>query len=356
MKKIIKYLILTVVLLLLVWPVYYFISKRNSKEITYTLQKPIKKDIKNYVVCSGIILPKQEVKIKSRVSGVLDQIYVKNGDSVYKNQVIAKIKIIPDVNKLAEAESKVNIANINFENQTATYTRNKGLFEKGIISRSEFETVETSFLKAKEELNKAQKEYRIVKSGDYSGAKNSNTSIVSTINGIVTLLPTKIGASVIQSNNFNEGTTIAKIANVDEMVFEGNVKEYEVSDLQVGMPVLIHTSVSNDDEKAVLSEISTSGKNNDGMILFEIKSKLTSSKIKKTGFSANAKIITKEHKDVLCINEEWVTFENDSSFVFVQKKDNDYEKRLVTLGLSDGVYSEVLAGIEDEEKIRVYDQ
>lgn len=356
MKKIIKFILLIFLFVLLIWPVYYFISKKNAKEISYKLEKPQKRDIKNFVVCSGIILPKEEVEIKARVSGVLEALYVKSGDSVRKNQVIAKISIIPDVGELASSESEIKVAKINFENQKVIYSRNKVLLEKGIISRTEFEAIETRFLNAQEQLNSANKNHLIVKSGNYSNNQKSSTSIVSTIDGIVTLLPTKIGSSIIQSNNFNEGTTIAKIANIEEMVFEGNVKEYEVAKLEIGMPVLINTAISDIDEEGLLSEISTSGKNMDGMILFEIKSKLTASKIKKTGFSANAKIITQKKKNTLSINEEWVSFKNDSTFVFIHKNDAEYEKRFVNLGLSDGIFTEVLSGLNEDETLRIYDK
>lgn len=356
MKKIIKLFLLILLFLLLAWPVYYFINKRNRNEVSFVLEKPLKKDIQNFIICSGIILPKEEVEIKSRVSGVLDEIYVKTGDSVYRDQIIAKIKIIADVGQLASSESKINLAKINFDNQQSQYNRNKILFDKGIISRSEFEIKETSFLNSKEELSRSYKEYKIIKSGDYSSNKQSNTSIVSTIDGIVTLLPTKIGSTIIQSNNFNDGTTIAKIANVSEMVFDGHVKEYEVGNLQLGMPVLINTSLSDQEEEGFLSEISTSGKNSDGIILFNIKSKLKMSKLKKTGFSANAKILTKEHKNVLCIKEDWLTFNNDSAFVYTHKSDDEFEKTYVKLGISDGIYSEVLSDPNEIETIRVYDK
>ncbi len=342
--------------MLLIWPIYYFILKRNAHRVSYSLKEPLIRDIKDFVVCSGVILPKEEVEIKSRVSGLLEEIYVKNGDSVHKNQIIAKIKIIPDIGQLSLSESKINVAKINFENQKAIYIRNKSLLEKGIIAKSEFETIETNFLNAKERLNSANREYRIIKSGDPSGGKKSNTSITSTINGIVILLPAKIGSSVIHSNNFNDGTTIAKIANVDEMIFEGNVKEYEVSKLQIGMPVLINTAISDIKEEGFLSEISSSGKNIDGMILFEIKSKLVASKIKKTGFSASAKIVIQENRNVLCVNEGWVKFSNDSTYLYIHENDDNFEKRSIILGISDGIYTEVLSGIKEGEVIRVYDK
>lgn len=356
MKKITRYLLLVLLSFLLIWPIYYFITKRMEKEPSFILSTLENRSIYNYTICSGIVLPKEEVEIKSRVSGILEDIFVKNGDSVYKNQTIAKITVIPNVGELSAARSKIKTTKINFQNQENNYLRNKTLFEKGIISKSNFELIETSYLNIREELDNARRAYSIIKSGDYSNRNQSNTSIVSTIDGIVTLLPTKIGSSVIQNNNFNEGTTIAKIANVKEMIFEGNVKEYEVSKLHKGMPLLINTAINDEAISGHITEISTSGKTIDGMILFEIKSDLVAPNLKNTGFSASAKITIEERIDVSSLKEEWITFTNDSSYVFVHKSDDQFERRFVQLGLSDGIYTEVLSGLNENETIRVYDK
>lgn len=356
MKKIFKTVLLILFVALLIWPVYYFMTKKDASAPTYTLENPKERNIKNFVICSGIVLPKEEAEIKSRVSGVLEELYVKNGDSVRKNQVIAKISIIPDMAELASSESSLKIAKINFENQKVSYNRNKVLLEKGVIARNDFESIENSYLNTKEQLNDAKKRYQIIKSGNYSNSHPSNTSIVSTIDGIVISLPTKIGVSIIQSNNFNDGTTIAKIANIENMVFEGSVKEYEVSKLAEGMNVIINSAIDDQDQKGVLSEVSTSGKNSGGMILFDIKSTLVNLKIKRSGFSANAKIITKERDNVLSIKEEWITIKNDSIYVVIHKNEDEIEKRIVKLGLSDGIYTEILSGLNNNDLIRVYDK
>lgn len=356
MKKIIKTLLLIVLVVLFIWPLYYFTTKKNASVPSYELVQAEQRNLKNFIICSGIVLPKEEAEIKSRVSGVLEELYVKNGDRVHKNQVIAKIKVIPNMIDLASAESTLKIAEINFKNQEVSYKRNKLLYEKGVISRMDFETFENSYLNAEEQLKDAKKRFRIVKSGNYSKAHPSNTSIVSTIDGIVTELPTKIGVSVIQSNNFNDGTTIAKIANTETMIFEGSVKEYEVSKLAKGMDVIINSAIDDEDQEGILSEVASSGKNSDGMILFDIKSTLFNLKSSRSGYSANAKIITKERKNALSIKEEWITIQNDSTFVLIQKEDQETEKRFVKLGLSDGIYTEVISGLDKNDLIRVYDQ
>lgn len=355
MKKAIKLILLIAVFGLLIWPIYYFANKRTSGNLGYKLEKPFNKDIQNFVICSGVILPKEEVEIKSRISGVLEKIYVTLGEKVHKNQIIAKIKIIPDVGEMALAESRVNTARINFENQRSIYNRNRLLIDKEIISRAEFESIQTNYLNAKEELNKSIKEFSIIKSGNDSN-KQSNTSIISTIEGYVTLLPSKIGSSIIQSNNFNEGSTIAKVAKINEMVFDGNVTEDEVENLKLGMPVLISTALNKKVNSGNLIEISTSGKDTNGIITFNIKSNLKSAETKKTGFSANAKILTRELKNILCIKEEWMTIENESIYVYVKKKEDLFLKRQITVGMSDGIYIEVRSGLNKNEIIKVDDK
>jgi len=355
MKKIVRIVLFILLALLFTWPVYYFVAKKSAKKEHFTLTQPTRKNLENFVMCSGVVLPKEEVEIKSRVSGVLEEVYVKTGDKVRKNQIIAKISIIPNMSELAASESQWKQAKIQYDNQKTLYDRDKTLFEKGIISKADFEKTETSYLVAHEQLNNARRGYKIIKSGNYSNKQTSNTSIISTIDGVVTLLPTKIGTSVIESNNFNEGTTIAKVANINEMIFVGNVKEFEVAQLKEGMDVNIDSAIHEQDQLGVLTEVSTSGKNSNGLVLFEIKTTLSDFKTKKTGFSANAKIITKVRNQVLALKEEWLSTEGDSTFVWVQKNKDQLEKRAVTLGLSDGIFTEVIAGLSDNEKIRVYD-
>lgn len=355
MKKTVKLILLTLLVLVLAWPIYYFIIKSGTKDQKYTLEKPITKDLQNFIICSGVILPKEEVEIKSRVSGVLDQIYVRPGDSVHKNQVIAKIRIIADIGEIAAAESKINTAHINFENQKSIYNRNKILLEKEVISKTEFETVATNYFNAKEEINRANRDYTVIRTGN-DPSRQSNTLIVSTIDGIVTMLPTKVGATITQSNNFNDGTTIAKVANINEMIFDGDVLEYDVDGLAIGMPVSITTALNKVKSDGILTEISTSGNNTDGIITFNIKSKIKSKNITRTGFSANAKILVKERKNVVCIKEEWVSFDNDSAYIQIHKNNTEFEKKYITLGMSDGIYTEVLSKLNKNEIIRVDDK
>ena len=355
MKKIKTVVFAIIALALLAFPVYYFVSKAKQNEKNYSLESPITRNIKNFILSSGTIIPEREVEIKSRVAGVLEEIYVKNGDSVDKNQIIAKVKIIAEIASLANAEADVKLARVSFENQEQNYKRDKEAFDKHLITLAQFQTTEANYETAKENLNKSLRNYDIIKSGGDKKTQ-SNTLIRSTISGTVTQLPTKVGASIIQSNNFNDGTTIAKIADIETLIFDGNVKEYEVSDLRIGMPVSIKASISDEENAGELTEIATSGTDQSGTIVFNIKSKLKESEHKRTGFSAIAKIVTKEKDSVLCVNEKWVTFENDSSFVFVQINEESDEKRFIKLGMSDGIYSEVLSNLTKEDKIRVYDR
>lgn len=351
MKKIFKILFLLLLLLLIVYPVYYFVS-RDGEKFSYEIVSPNIRNINNYIICSGIVLPKEEVDIKSRISGILKYLYVKNGDSVRIGEKIAEIKVIPEMGVLANAQSSVNSTKINLTNQESIFARNKLLYEKGVISRMEFETIENDYLTANEKYNNSIENLKIVKYG-FSSSSNPNTIIVSTIDGIITSIPYEVGASVIQTNNFNEGTTIAKVANTQQMIFHGQIKEFDVSKIRVGMPVIISVSINNDDLKGRIVEISTSGKNVNGMILFDIKCSLVSSGLEKTGFSANAKIITDKRDKVLSVKEEWIYFEKDTAKLNIHFNDDKAEMHPIGLGISDGIYTEVISGLDINDKIRV---
>ena len=353
MKFIKTFSTIIVAILLLAYPVYYFMSKHQSDKKKFSLESPEKRDISNFILSSGTIIPEKEVLIKSRVAGVLDDIFVKSGDAVSKNQIIAKIKVIPDLVALANAQADVSLARLDFKNKEEAYKRDSLSFEAGLTTLANFQNSQTTYLQSEENLEKSIANYEIIKSG---GQQNQNNTLIrSTIDGVVTLLPTKVGASIIQSNNFNDGTTIAKIADIQQLIFDGNVQEYEVSGLKLEMPVTITSSVNEIESLGNLSEIATSAETVDGNIVFNIKSRLNAVDYKRTGFSAVAKIVTKEKKDVLAINEKWITFENDSSFVFVNINEEKDEKRYVKLGISDGVYAEVLSNLSKDDKIRVYD-
>ena len=351
MKKTFQFIILVA---LMIWPILYFINKNNNRKIQFKLEQVARKDIRNYIICSGIILPKKKVEIKSNLSGTLDSIHVKVGDSVKKNQLIGTIKVIPRLEELISSNSRINSAKIIFEREETNYKRSKILLEKGVISQSNFESIEADYRNAKEDLNRRKKEYNVLKTGNTLNSKTSNTAILSTIDGVVTQLPIKKGSTIIQSNNFNDGSTIAEISDMNEMIFDGYVKEYEITKLKVGMPVVLTTALNKNEETGYISEISISGEKKDGIILFNIKVRFKNSKIKQTGYSANAKILVEERKQPLVVKEEWLSFQNDSIFVDTDV-DGEIEKKHITVGISDGEYIEVISGLNSNDLIRVYD-
>ena len=355
MKRLLKSFGLIILLLLVIFPIYYYLKKVNSKTENYTLEKVVNKKIKNYIFSSGIVLPKEEVEIKSRISGVLDEYYFKVGDTVKKGDAIAKVKVIPNLENLIKLESNIKLEKNKLSTEKLKYQRNKKLYEKGVIARAEFEQTELSYLNIKENYNKVLNEYSFVKSGNSrNNKKNSNTLIKSTINGMVTSIPSEIGSTVTESNNFSAGTTIAKIANIEEMVFEGKVKEYELKNLKEGMTVFVNTSISNEMVLGKLIEISTSGENEDGMIFFGIKCSINNLRTKRTGFSATARILIRESKSNMAIKEECIVFENDSSYVYIHINKEIAEKKNVESGVSDGVFTEVVSGLKEKQILRCY--
>jgi HlyD family secretion protein len=258
--------------------------------------------------------------------------------------------------ELTNAESAITSARLNLNIQKTIYERNKILFRDAVISKSEFEEIERAYLAATETLNLANSRYSIVKTGNLNISRESNTVIVSTINGVISSIPSKVGASIIQSNNFNDGTTIAKVANTNELVFEGKVKEYEIGSLVTGMPVMVKLAINDEEVEGELTEISTSGKDVNGTILFDIKSKIRPLKAKRIGFSANAKILIRERKNVLAVKEDWFRIRKDSVFVWIHKNANEYVERYLKTGISDDVFTEVLEGLKENEYIRNYDK
>jgi len=355
MKKVVKSTLILLGIVLIIVPIYYFFSKNSSQQKAYQTVQPTYEDIQLYTICSGIISPLEEVELKSRVPGVLDEILVQVGDSVKKGEVIGVVKLIPDMGDVEVLKSKINIARNEVNAQKLKFNRHKVLFDKGVIAAAEYEIVEKEYLNNKEELDNLQNQLIILESGSVPNSKRSNTEIRSTIDGIVTDIPVEVGVTITESNNFNDGTTITKIANLQSMIFEGKVMEYDVSKLRLGMPVLINTALDDENQISYLTEISTSGHKEDGVITFEIRSLLENPRFKKTGYSANAKILLKEKKDVLALKEQWITTKNDTNFVNIKNPDGTIEKRVVTTGFSDGIYTEVLSGVKDGEILVFYD-
>lgn len=359
-KKILKIALLVLLGLAVLGTFVFLWHKSRPEKTVYEIVSPARKTIEQTSVATGKIEPRNAVAIKPQISGIISAIYKKAGDRVKAGDVIALIKVIPDVSMLNAAENRVNIAQIEMKRQEAEYKRNKQLYDDKVLSASEFETSMATYLTAKEELQNAIDNRQIVKEGIATRSGSySNTQIRATIAGTVLDVPVKVGNSVIQANTFNDGTTIATIADMSDMIFSGKIDETEVGRVHVGMPIkltigaLQHLSFG-----AELEYIAPQGVEENGAIMFEMKAAahIPDSVQIRAGYSANAAIILMQRKDVLTVPENTVIFEHDSSFVYcykgMQGNEQQFERKPITVGISDGIDIEVLTGIDEKTELR----
>lgn len=361
MKKFFKILALIFVIALFIGTIVFLANKTKTEPVVYNIEKPQKTNIVNKTMATGSIVPRKEIPIKPQVSGIVQEIYLEAGSMVKEGQVIAKVKIIPDVQSLNSAESQVKMQKMNLDNETITYNRQKQLYEKKVISESEFQSAELSYNQAVENFNNAQSNLEIIKDGVSKKAQNTtNTLIRSTINGMIIDVPIKEGNSVTQSNTFNDGTTIAVVADMNDMIFQGTIDETEVGRIHEGMHLNVTIGAIVDTQfDAVLEYISPKGVDSNGAVQFDIKAKvsLKDDKFIRAGYSANADIILERHDSVMAISEGLLFFENDSSFVNVLVSDSTeteqrFERRNVEIGSTDGINIEIKSGLDWNDQLK----
>ena len=312
MNKWVKIILAVVALALLVLVMKFFADKNSKAVVDFTTEQPFKTTIAREIVATGKVNPEEEVEIKPQVSGIVDEIFVEEGDKVEKGDLIARIRVVPDERSLASAKSNVNTARLSFNNAKTLYDRNKALFEKGVISKQTFESAELSFNQSKQSLNQSQNDYQIIKKGSISGAGNTaNTNIVAQISGTILGIPIREGNQVIESNTFNAGTTIATIADMSKMIFEGKVDESEVSKLKEGREIKIKLgAIENKDFPAKLTFVAPKGQEEAGAVQFTIKADVTidDDTYVRAGYSANAEIKLEKKDSVLAIKEALLQF------------------------------------------------
>lgn len=358
MKKIFRILGIVLIVGIFGGTIYFLYTKSKKQPDVFETKTPFVSNVIRKTVATGSVVPRQEIDIKPQVSGIIDEIYILAGDFVKKDQVIAKIKIIPDMVNLNAAESRLNRANINFEDAKIDYERQQKLFDTDVISYEEFKNAKVGYDSAKEELAAAENNLELIKNGVTKKAQTAtNTLVRSTIDGMVLDVPVEEGNSVIQSNTFNEGTTIAAIADMQDMIFEGKVDETEVGKIKEGMPIELEIgAIEKEKFQAILEYISPKGKEENGAIQFEIKAdvSLKDNQFIRAGYSANASIVLERKDSVLVIPEGMLKFENDSAFVevLVNEEEQVFEKRKVETGISDGINIEVVSGLTKEEKVK----
>lgn len=338
--------------------VYLFIKSQPEKEV-YELVSPTIGTIERNTVLTGKIEPRDEIEIKPQVSGIISEINVEEGDMVQAGDVVAKIKIVPDEGQLSSALSRINTAKISLEDARLKHDRNKLLYDKKVISREEYETTATTLSQAKAELDAAEDAYSIVKEGvSKTNAKESNTLVRATITGIVLDVPVKVGSSVIQANTMNDGTTVATVADMNNLIFEGKVDETEVGMLTVGQPMEISIGALPDLKlNAVIELIAPKGVETNGANTFEIKAAINvpSGEKLRAGYSANATVNLSKASDVLTIPESVIEWKGDSTFVYVMTDslpDQKFDRMAISTGTSDGINIQVNDGISENDKLR----
>ncbi|SHG12564.1 HlyD family secretion protein [Salegentibacter echinorum] len=362
MKKTVTVSILVLIVVVFAGALYYLYQKNQEDPRVYETQQASVETIVKKTVATGNIVPKEEVLIKPNISGIIDEIYIEAGDKVKAGDLIAKIRVIPNVNSLQSAKDAVATAKINLDNEKKNYERQKTLFEKGVISQNDFDNVETSYKRMKQNYKSAQQNFEIVQTGTTSGIGSAaNTLIRSTVDGMVLDVPVKMGNQVIESNNFNDGTTLATLADVNQMIFEGKVDESEVGKIKENLPLEVTVgAIENKTFNAVLDYIAPKGVDENGAIQFEIKGTLDKADTTfiRAGLSANASIILDRADEVLAIKEALVQFDakTQEPFVEVDTGDQEFERRDLELGISDGIQVEVKDGISKNDKIKVWNQ
>ena len=362
MKKSITVVILIVIFLAFGGAMFYLYQKNEEDPIVYETEKPSIQTIIKKTVATGSILPLEEVLIKPNISGVIEEIFVEGGDFVKSGDLLAKIKVVPNLNALNDAKNSIDEAKIALDDQRRNFDRQSSLFNKGVISKVDLERAQVSYDQAKQSYSAANKRYDIVKTGTTKGYSNSaNTLIRATVTGMVLEVPVEVGNQVIESNNFNEGTTIAAIADVDKMIFEGKVDESEVGKIKEDLPLEITVgALENITFDAVLDYIAPKGNEENGAIQFEIKGTLKKqdSVFIRAGLSANASIILDRADSVLAIKEALVQFDAETKkpFLEIATGDQQFERRDIVLGISDGIYVEVKSGLGKEDEIKVWNE
>ena len=359
MKKYTKFIFIGLFVFVLIWTFVFLWKKSRPVKVEYQIVTPVIGTIEKKTVATGKVEPRDEVLIKPQISGIVSEVCKEAGQSVKAGEVLAKVKVIPEMGTLSAAESRVNVAQINLRQTQKEYDRTKELYKGKVIASEEFERAETEWMRAKEELQNAQDNLEIVRDGIAKRSSQfSNTQIRATITGMILDVPIKVGNSVIQSNNFNDGTTIATIADMSDMIFKGKIDETEVGRIKEGMPLTLTIGALQDMKfNAILEYISPKSIEENGAILFEIKAaaEVPDSVFVRAGYSANAEIILDRCQEVLTIPESTVEFQQDSTFVQVvtaEEPELELQRRYVKLGLSDGINIQVKEGLTTSDKIR----
>jgi HlyD family secretion protein len=359
MKKVGRIIWIVIISLIVILTFSFLWNKSRPEVKMYDVVSPVTGTVENKTIATGKVEPRDEILIKPQISGIVSDVLKEAGQMVRVGDIIATVKVIPEMGQLNSAESRLRVADINLKQVETEYARQSQLFKNNVISKEEFDTAEASYNKAQEEKSNAQDALDIVREGvSKKYAQLSNTQIRSTISGMILDVPVKKGNSVIQANTFNDGTTIASVANMNDLIFRGNIDETEVGKINEGMPLILTIgALSGETFDATLEYISPKGTEQNGAVLFEIKAAViaTDSSFIRAGYSANAEIVLARATDVMTVPEGSIEYSNDSAFVQILKKEGTpqiFEKQYVETGLSDGVNIEIKKGISLDDQLR----
>ena len=359
MKKFFRILLWSLVGVLFIGTFVYLFIKSQPSETRYELVSPTMSDIERTTILTGTIEPRDEIEIKPQVSGIISEINVEAGDMVKEGDVVARIKIIPDEGQLSSALSRIETAKINLEDARVKHERNTLLLEKKVISREEYEATATTLALSKAELDAARDAYSIVKEGvSRTNAKESNTLVRATITGLVLDVPVKVGSSVIQANTMNDGTKVATVADMNNLIFKGKVDETEVGQLSVNQPMEISIGALPDlSLDAVIENIAPKGTETNGANTFEIKAAINvpEGRQLRAGYSANASVMLNSARGVLTVPESVIEWAGDKTYVYVltdSVKEQKFDRTEVATGISDGINIEVKSGVDKTARLR----
>ena len=361
MKKAVRYSIIAVIALGALWAAAFFVKSNSKASVTYETLSPFYGSIEEKTVATGTVVPEDEVEIKPQIQGIIDRIVKYEGDFVNQGDLIAVIKVVPNEQSLIAAMGRVKNAELRMNNAKLEFERNEELFQRQVISNQEYNNLKLTYEQSAQELRNAEADYQIIKDGSIGGSSSANTNIRATTTGTILEIPVEIGDQVIQSNSFNAGTTIATVADLTKMVFEGKVDEGEVGKLKVGMPLKVSLGAISDKEfDARLRFIAPKGLEESGAVKFKIEGDVTVENdfTIRAGYSANASLILDRKENILVLPEALLQFDKvtDESYVEVEIGDQEFERREIKIGISDGINVEILEGLTEADKIKQWNK
>jgi len=345
----------------ILFSIAFFVKSNSTSAIQYETQTLITATIEDKIVATGKVLPEDEVNVVPQIAGIIQELYVEEGDEVSTGDLIAKIKVVPNEQTLNSAEGRVKSAQIVMNNSKIEYERNKVLYEKEIISEQDFNSATLRYNQDMQNLSNAKSDLQIIKLGSSGGSTITNTNVRATVSGTILEIPVEEGDQVIQANTFNAGTIIATIADLNKMIFEGQVDEGEVGKLKVDMPLVVTLgAIEGKEYEAKLRLIAPKGTEVAGAIQFKIEGEvyLDDEYVVRAGYSANASIVANKKEDVLAISEALLQYDSKTKkpYVEIETSSQKFERKNVKLGISDGVNAELISGVSKTDKIKVWNR